>query len=228
MSNTAKKACLFSYWTVFVYNGIKDPITVHVQSGDDDLGNHTLALNDNENWSFCEGATFKTLFYAHFYWNSKTILFDVFDDDTSEKYCAKWKFRKERRCFWLVREDGFYLGAQLNPFPEGWTKLHDWSFSDDELRNNAAHVVTCNDQQREIVVPQNIDGKQIDRVFTFDKAVEVMGVYDCESNCKLLSCISKKFIESKSIQVIKRFTKTFNLSGPTAVERGMMVVLDHY
>ncbi|KAI3775270.1 hypothetical protein L1987_49841 [Smallanthus sonchifolius] len=126
MYNTTKKACLFSYWTVFIYNGIQDPITVHVQSGDDDLGNHTLALNNNENWSFCEGATFGTLFYAHFYWNSKTVLFDVFDADTSEKYCAKWKFRKERRCFWLVREDGFYLGAQLNHFPEGWTKLHDW------------------------------------------------------------------------------------------------------
>ncbi|KAI7757926.1 hypothetical protein M8C21_007662 [Ambrosia artemisiifolia] len=42
-------------------------------------------------------------------------------------------------------------------------------FSDDELRNNAPHVVTCNDQQREVAVSQNIAGKQIDRVFTFDK-----------------------------------------------------------
>ncbi|KAI3819798.1 hypothetical protein L1987_13650 [Smallanthus sonchifolius] len=101
----------------------------------------------------------------------------------------------------------------LSPFNLGVNVhvLHCRSFSDDELRNNAAHVVTCNDQQREIVVSQNIDGQQIDRVFTLDKAVEMMGVYDCESNCKLLSCICKKFMESKSIQVIKRFTKTFNL-----------------
>ncbi|KAJ0902207.1 Kinesin-like protein KIN-5C [Helianthus annuus] len=42
-------------------------------------------------------------------------------------------------------------------------------FSDDELRNNAPHVVTCNDQQREVAVSQSIAGKQIDRVFTFDK-----------------------------------------------------------
>ncbi|KAK1412771.1 hypothetical protein QVD17_34272 [Tagetes erecta] len=42
-------------------------------------------------------------------------------------------------------------------------------FSDDELRSNAPHVVTCNDQQREVAVSQNIAGKQIDRVFTFDK-----------------------------------------------------------
>ncbi|KAJ0972722.1 hypothetical protein J5N97_020681 [Dioscorea zingiberensis] len=42
-------------------------------------------------------------------------------------------------------------------------------FSDDELRNNAPQVITCNDFQREVAVSQSIAGKQIDRVFTFDK-----------------------------------------------------------
>ncbi|CAI0391696.1 unnamed protein product [Linum tenue] len=42
-------------------------------------------------------------------------------------------------------------------------------FSDDELRSNAPQVVTCNDYQREVAVSQNIAGKHIDRVFTFDK-----------------------------------------------------------
>ncbi|OVA10015.1 Kinesin [Macleaya cordata] len=42
-------------------------------------------------------------------------------------------------------------------------------FSDEELRNNAPQVVTCNEYQREVSVSQNIAGKQIDRVFTFDK-----------------------------------------------------------
>ncbi|XP_021892543.1 kinesin-like protein KIN-5C [Carica papaya] len=42
-------------------------------------------------------------------------------------------------------------------------------FSDDELRNNAPQVVTCNEYQREVAVSQNIAGKHIDRVFTFDK-----------------------------------------------------------
>ncbi|KAL6005274.1 Kinesin-like protein KIN-5C [Asimina triloba] len=42
-------------------------------------------------------------------------------------------------------------------------------FSDEELRNNAPQVVTCNEYQREVAVSQNIAGKQIDRVFTFDK-----------------------------------------------------------
>ncbi|KAM0017761.1 putative plant self-incompatibility S1 [Helianthus debilis subsp. tardiflorus] len=124
ISNTTNKVCFFDYWTVFIYNGIKDPINVHVQSGDDDLGNHTLALNNNENWSFCQ--TLTTLFYAHFYWNSKIAFFDVFDINTSQKYCTRWKYRKERRCFWMVKEDGFYLADHLYTFPGGWTKLHDW------------------------------------------------------------------------------------------------------
>ncbi|XP_047966623.1 kinesin-like protein KIN-5C [Salvia hispanica] len=42
-------------------------------------------------------------------------------------------------------------------------------FSDDELRNNAPQVVTCNEYQREVSVSQNIAGKHIDRTFMFDK-----------------------------------------------------------
>ncbi|XP_071719965.1 kinesin-like protein KIN-5C [Rutidosis leptorrhynchoides] len=42
-------------------------------------------------------------------------------------------------------------------------------FSNDELKNNAPQVVTCNEYQREVAVSQAIAGKQIDRVFTFDK-----------------------------------------------------------
>ncbi|KAG6412166.1 hypothetical protein SASPL_124836 [Salvia splendens] len=43
-------------------------------------------------------------------------------------------------------------------------------FSDDELRNNAPQVVTCNEYQREVSVSQNIAGKHIDRTFIFDKS----------------------------------------------------------
>ncbi|KAK6126423.1 hypothetical protein DH2020_039811 [Rehmannia glutinosa] len=42
-------------------------------------------------------------------------------------------------------------------------------FSEEELRNNAPQVVTCNEYHREVSVTQNIAGKHIDRVFTFDK-----------------------------------------------------------
>ncbi|XP_039030627.1 kinesin-like protein KIN-5C [Hibiscus syriacus] len=42
-------------------------------------------------------------------------------------------------------------------------------FSEEELRNNAPQVVKCNEYQREVSVSQNIAGKHLDRVFTFDK-----------------------------------------------------------
>ncbi|CAN4117318.1 unnamed protein product [Withania somnifera] len=42
-------------------------------------------------------------------------------------------------------------------------------FSNEELRSNAPQVVTCNEYQREVAVSQNIAGKHIDRIFTFDK-----------------------------------------------------------
>ncbi|KAK9194126.1 hypothetical protein WN944_004828 [Citrus x changshan-huyou] len=42
-------------------------------------------------------------------------------------------------------------------------------FSEEELKNNAPQVVTCNEYQREVAVSQSIAGKHIDRVFTFEK-----------------------------------------------------------
>ncbi|KAK9075819.1 hypothetical protein SSX86_004148 [Deinandra increscens subsp. villosa] len=42
-------------------------------------------------------------------------------------------------------------------------------FSNDELKSNAPQVVKCDEYQREVAVSQSIAGKQIDRVFMFDK-----------------------------------------------------------
>ncbi|XP_076946231.1 kinesin-like protein KIN-5C [Bidens hawaiensis] len=70
-------------------------------------------------------------------------------------------------------------------------------FSDDELRNNAPHVVTCNEQQREVAVSQSIAGKQIDRVFTFDK---VFGP----------SAHQKDLYEQEVIPIVNEVLKGFN------------------
>ena len=64
--------------------------------------------------------------------------------------------------------------------------MFDRPFSDDELRNNAPQVLTCNDLQREVAVSQNIAGKHIDRVFTFDKVPKKMGFSD--SGGPLITC----------------------------------------
>nr|AMS24217.1 kinesin 5d protein [Marsilea vestita] len=42
-------------------------------------------------------------------------------------------------------------------------------FSEDELLANAPQVITCNEVKREVSVNQNVQGKQVDRTFVFDK-----------------------------------------------------------
>ncbi|KAI3519174.1 hypothetical protein L1887_08201 [Cichorium endivia] len=87
IANTTQKSCFWNYWNIFIYNGINDPITLHIESKDDDLGNRTVAFNTYTHWSFCLGVTLKTRFYAHFYWNSRNAFFDVYDYDTSRRFC---------------------------------------------------------------------------------------------------------------------------------------------
>ncbi|GAA0170189.1 microtubule binding motor protein [Lithospermum erythrorhizon] len=70
-------------------------------------------------------------------------------------------------------------------------------FSNDELRNNAPQVVTCNEYQREVAVSQNIAGKQIDRVFTFDK---VFGP----------SAQQKDLYEQSIVPIVKEVLEGFN------------------
>ncbi|PWA51096.1 plant self-incompatibility S1 [Artemisia annua] len=124
----ALKICPWDFWAIYIYNAMNDPIHVNVKSEDDDLGDHTLALNENENWSFCENIWKTTFFYASFNWNgSRTASFGVFDHTTTPHCLKTWNFRKASKCFWLVRDTGFYVGPHLTPFPDGWTKLHDWS-----------------------------------------------------------------------------------------------------
>ncbi|CAA6668485.1 unnamed protein product [Spirodela intermedia] len=69
--------------------------------------------------------------------------------------------------------------------------------SDDELRSNAPQVLTCNDLQREVAVRQTIAGKQIDRVFTFDK---VFGP----------SAIQKDLYDQAIIPIVNEVLEGFN------------------
>ncbi|KAL7105722.1 hypothetical protein ACP275_07G062200 [Erythranthe tilingii] len=72
----------------------KIPVTVHCESGNDDLGNHTLPkLNNEFNWSFCESIFHNTLFFCRIQWGSKYLKFDV--------YKSEWRDRCSTRvCLW--------------------------------------------------------------------------------------------------------------------------------
>nr|GEV16807.1 plant self-incompatibility S1 [Tanacetum cinerariifolium] len=76
----AIRICPLDLWDIYIFNHIKDPIHVHVKSKDDDLGDHILALNQKEHWSFCENVWKSSMFYADFNGNgTKTASFHVFD-----------------------------------------------------------------------------------------------------------------------------------------------------
>ncbi|KAM0020491.1 putative plant self-incompatibility S1 [Helianthus debilis subsp. tardiflorus] len=123
------KFCMMPYWSVYITNQMQNPFIVHPQSADDDLGNRTVASRAYTHWSFCLNILLKTRYYAHFYWNSKTAFFDVYNYGLGESYCTNGKeFTREQRCYWMVTEDGFYVTRHPEQFPEGGpTKLHDWS-----------------------------------------------------------------------------------------------------
>ncbi|KAK4477132.1 hypothetical protein RD792_016343 [Penstemon davidsonii] len=90
-------------------------VTVHCASGNDDLGNHTLALNQEFSFDFCS-IPFKTLFFCHFWWGNKNKAFDAFDD---KRPCG------ERNCYWFAKNDGIWLSEHSDP---NWAlrKLFDW------------------------------------------------------------------------------------------------------
>ncbi|KAJ0724452.1 putative plant self-incompatibility S1 [Helianthus annuus] len=128
MSDSTEKVCLWTYWSVYIINMIPDPIVVHPQSADDDLGNRRLTFGNHTDWNFCLHAFLKTLYYAHFYWKSKTAFFDVYTYHLGESYCKDGdEFFKQQRCYWIITQDGFYLTKNPNKFLIGATKLHIWS-----------------------------------------------------------------------------------------------------
>nr|KAJ0184661.1 hypothetical protein LSAT_V11C900482510 [Lactuca sativa] len=47
-------ACITLKWDLYVVNTIFDDIVTLIKSKDDYIGNHTLQLNINYHWSFCE------------------------------------------------------------------------------------------------------------------------------------------------------------------------------
>ncbi|KAI5683914.1 hypothetical protein M9H77_05142 [Catharanthus roseus] len=88
-----------------------NPLTVHCQSKDTDLGYHTLHVNEEIQWHFCTHIVFRTLFFCHFWWNNKQAVFDVFKETHDFGVLCQNTIPGEGRhtCHWAVKEDGFYL-----------------------------------------------------------------------------------------------------------------------
>ncbi|KAI3470517.1 hypothetical protein Pfo_027180 [Paulownia fortunei] len=118
---TAHKCFLTHKIEVHVINNLPSnsaPLTLHCASGDNDLGHHTLAVNQDFNWSFCENIYYpNTLFFCHLWWGSKQRAFEVFN--------SKWVQPDSTQHYWLAKSDGIYFSYSNSP--QTFTKRYDWN-----------------------------------------------------------------------------------------------------
>ncbi|KAL8051760.1 hypothetical protein ABFX02_06G169600 [Erythranthe guttata] len=81
-----------------------DPLLLHCASKNDDLGFHTVTINQTFSFSFCV-IPWATLFYCDFAWGLKRAHAVVYD--------VNWKGHSHcggsRTCYWEARGDGLYL-----------------------------------------------------------------------------------------------------------------------
>ncbi|KAJ9539183.1 hypothetical protein OSB04_031916 [Centaurea solstitialis] len=101
-------ACfLTAKWDIYIANAISNEIRVHVKSGDDDLGSHLIAFNENYHWSFCERFDGRTLFYGYFWWGSKSQSLALYDENI-RNICSVPE-DAHQHCYWLVRTEGLFV-----------------------------------------------------------------------------------------------------------------------
>ncbi|CAA0825320.1 Plant self-incompatibility protein S1 family [Striga hermonthica] len=108
---TSARACFITYKiTVRVINNLpsgSEPLIVRCQSKDDDLGYHTLTVNQEFKWSFCERLFGHTLFFCHLWWGSKQVAFDAFRSE---------KFKDSKILhFWLAGSTGIWYCNSNDP-----------------------------------------------------------------------------------------------------------------
>lgn len=117
---------IFVDYDAYIVNGFRDnskKFSVHIFSGDDDLGYHNLKVGEKFLWRFKMGLT--TKFYGHFWWGEdKERELAVFDKHIAPK-CRKG-LRFTNICWWLVKEDGFFIANTENPKPENLIKMNWW------------------------------------------------------------------------------------------------------
>lgn len=118
-------ACsLTKEYDVHIVNALPNNLTIHCASKDDDLGFHNLTDGADFTWRFCANLFGKTLFFCHFWWQSKEQMFDVFNKEMAKK--CSCGYQMGNLCYWNIRADGFYFSKDYKPFPEGYVKEYEW------------------------------------------------------------------------------------------------------
>ena len=115
-------------YKIVIANGLPSdspPLTAHCRSKDDDIGNHTLKVNEFFSWRFAMNFWGTTRFYCRFIWGRKTTFFDVFKKHLAFEHCGA-STSYVNICYWLVKEDGFYLANTDYPKPSKLMFMHTW------------------------------------------------------------------------------------------------------
>lgn len=98
------------------------PLLLQCQSKDTYLGRHSLKKGEELAWHFGNNIFISnTLFFCHFYWGSKSQVFDVFNQKFLHE-CLPATSR-DYSCYWLVKPDGFYRSNNNT----NWKKKYDWA-----------------------------------------------------------------------------------------------------
>ncbi|CAH1426917.1 unnamed protein product [Lactuca virosa] len=120
LEHTAFSCPFTTKWNVSVISALREDLVVHIKSGDDDLGNHTIPYVGNYSWSFCEKVGGHTLFYGYFWWGSKFQSLDLFNKAISEKLILN---ADPEHCYWFVKPEGFFVNnipSGGGQFIKGW------------------------------------------------------------------------------------------------------------
>ncbi|THG16906.1 S-protein homolog 5-like [Camellia sinensis] len=124
-STTMGGDALFPTYEVHIINDLPTNshffLLVRCQSKDDDFGMHKLESGEEFYWRFKPNIIKTTLFFCHFYWDTKDAIFNVYDRKLDDDYCYKFN-----TCYWSVRDDGFYFSGD-NTAEATWLKFNDWT-----------------------------------------------------------------------------------------------------
>lgn len=126
--------------SVNILNAGSDPILVHCESKDSDLGAYPVAPGANYSWEFSPNIFGMTLYTCEFFWKTFTQKFQAWK---GSYYDTRPPCSVTGPCNYKVTPDGFYYGLQSYPSPSGnATTAADqiWAFYQPWLPLNASQL----------------------------------------------------------------------------------------
>ncbi|KAM7462252.1 hypothetical protein LguiA_030373 [Lonicera macranthoides] len=114
---------------VHITNGLPNntnPLELFCQSKETHFGYHKLNVGEEFYWKFHLHFAGATLYWCRFYWGNLVRSADVFNDDRDFPNCDKEPSPTGNKCYWLVKEDGFYNCKKSKKDCFDWEKIYEW------------------------------------------------------------------------------------------------------